>query len=662
MTLYFHRLRAINFFYVLIYICWKENKLPPKTNIYYVDISRSGYFLSWITKKFLKNRFLIENLSFSLTDIKEESGELTRIQIVREELFKFNEKVISSNIYQGIKRKSQLSSTQEYYIQKEILDGTILEKDSVSRILYVLAVVSKHSNNLNLYSCFLVLDKYPWESIISDLASKKNIQVLSVSKFNFSDGLVKFARSFPKLYNILKAIKSKKNQPLKLEKPPLENYLFLDGRGDISLENDIYNSDFFWQVDSHFPKQNIAYLCKSKAERSYISDYGSYAVDGLPYLRDLIFSKNKLNLSKEHRSQETKKFTEIKNKYNTQYLYWHTLFRKNNIKIYLSWFKYDASHIVIKDAINSLGGLSVIWQIAFDGIQNFECKTYSDIVMSYSPFSLELEKRLDSKIRYNILTGYPKKYLNQILKPAAIDIRKNLISAGADYIVSVFDENSGDDKRWHTGHELQKENYIHIIEELLRNEKLGIIFKPKNPLTLKHRLGDASSLLDRAVATGRCKVFLDSGRYTSKIPPLLAALSSDLCIHGHLSAGTAGLESALAGVPTILIDREQSVHSKLRQLPHGIVRFNDWNEAIYAMNIYFQDNQINKEFGNWDSVLDDLDSFRDGLGSQRMGNYLNNLLEGMNSGMNKDQAMERAAEIYSNEWGVDKIRENRDIL
>jgi hypothetical protein len=35
------------------------------------------------------------------------------------------------------------------------------------------------------------------------------------------------------------------------------------------------------------------------------------------------------------------------------------------------------------------------------------------------------------------------------------------------------------DKRWHTGHELQQENYSVMLEEVIRTPWLGVIFKPK---------------------------------------------------------------------------------------------------------------------------------------------------------------------------------------
>ena len=79
----------------------------------------------------------------------------------------------------------------------------------------------------------------------------------------------------------------------------------------------------------------------------------------------------------------------------------------------------------------------------------------------------------------------------------------------------MFDENSVDDSRWHTGHDLQRAHYASCIYELLENPLIGFVFKPKNPKNLRERLGDVSILLDQAIQTGRCYLFDQESKYGS---------------------------------------------------------------------------------------------------------------------------------------------------
>ena len=60
-------------------------------------------------------------------------------------------------------------------------------------------------------------------------------------------------------------------------------------------------------------------------------------------------------------------------------------------------------------------------------------------------------------------------------------------------------------------------------------------------------------------------------------------------------------------------------------------------------------------FGDWSSVIDDLDPFRDGKAAYRMGTYLHWLMQGYEKGQDKDQIMYDAAERYKKEWGEDKV-------
>ena len=60
--------------------------------------------------------------------------------------------------------------------------------------------------------------------------------------------------------------------------------------------------------------------------------------------------------------------------------------------------------------------------------------------------------------------------------------------------------------------------------------------------------------------------------------------SSDLVIHSHLSAGTAAIECALEKIPTILIDREKILNSKLRELPKDEIYF-DFLKSLIKENL-----------------------------------------------------------------------------
>ena len=164
-----------------------------------------------------------------------------------------------------------------------------------------------------------------------------------------------------------------------------------------------------------------------------------------------------------------------------------------------------------------------------------------------------------------------------------------------------------------------------------------------------------TGFLEQAEKTGRCFVYESSGRHSTNAPPILAGLSADICIHGHLCAGTASLECALEGLPTLLIDREGSPYSKLYDLPEGKVVFKDWPSAIEATLEHFNTPEGIAGFGDWSSIINDLDPFRDGKAAYRMGTYLQWLIEGFENNLDREVIMANAAERYKKQWGEDKV-------
>ena len=50
------------------------------------------------------------------------------------------------------------------------------------------------------------------------------------------------------------------------------------------------------------------------------------------------------------------------------------LFRHHNVKIHLTWFDNNSSHMAIADAMKAYGGVSSIWQTSFYGTKILSVK------------------------------------------------------------------------------------------------------------------------------------------------------------------------------------------------------------------------------------------------------------------------------------------------
>jgi hypothetical protein len=632
---------------------------PRFNTIFFIDTSFFSNFFLIPVMKFCGLK--VNQLDFKMIEVVDKNHESVRLRIHRVDLFNFYRSIEKSSAYKALFHKSWQQNNFVDYIHKNLVNNLSLTSTplygSVSRTLFKINVLKWHADKLRINEIIYVTGHLPWLNLFQEYANQFNI-IIHTSRTNFFSrfNIKNYIRSKPLLYKWVKNLKYKSKVNANILND--ENIkLFYDGRGDINLNNNGMHSDFFWQQNSDFQRKNVLIKHFSEDERVYLQSNSVSSINEGIYSDDIGFKKNQklqINYSKEFKV-EYKLIKSMLNDYDLDKFFSESLFRKFGVKIFMTWDRYTSSHIPLGDAIRDNGGIAVNYQLAFDGYGDVESLVNSDIVFSFSQFSADADQKLQAKIKYNVIIGYPKDYAASLLKDNASELREKMKAKGAKKIVLVLDENSDEDSRWHTGHELQRENYRFILEKVLKVPWLGVIFKPKRIIDLRLRLGPVADLLEKVEATGRCYIYENPARYTTIAPPILAGLSSDICIGAHLSGGTAALECALQGIPTLLIDRERVPYSKLSELPKGKVVFQDWPSTIDAIMEHFKSDIGTPGFGDWTPIIDDLDPFRDGLAAFRMGTYLKWLIEGFQNNLDREVIMTNAAKRYKKKWGADKV-------
>jgi len=260
--------------------------------------------------------------------------------------------------------------------------------------------------------------------------------------------------------------------------------------------------------------------------------------------------------------------------------YWARVLEHCRAKVFLTWFKYTADHCAIAEAARRTGGLFAVYQRSYEGNPSTQTAVVADLAFGFSRHAAAVERESGSVIDCYVVTGYLGDHRFPLVRPAAGDLRRSLRESGAEFIVAYFDEASFPDPRWGVGVERTRANYAFLLERVLRDARLGLVLKPKTPRTLRARLGAVAEMLDRAVATGRCRV-VEEGLLQGAAPPVQAARAADVAIHESVAAGTAAIEAALAGVPTLIIDHDGWSISPLYRLGMGAVIFTEW-DALWA--------------------------------------------------------------------------------
>jgi hypothetical protein len=331
--------------------------------------------------------------------------------------------------------------------------------------------------------------------------------------------------------------------------------------------------------------------------------------------------------------------------------FWEEAFGSQNLRLYITWYRNTQTHCAMADAMEQVGGVTAVYQRSYETHPSVETTTAADIMFAFGPGSAWIESESGSSIPYYLSVGYLGDHRFPLLRESARLIRRQLEAAGARRIVAFGDENSRDDARWHTGHDLERDNYGFLLERLLAEPDIGLVIKPKTPHSLRRRLGPVAKLLAAAESTGRCIVFQQGGRMQGAYPPAAAALAADVMIHGHLNAVTAGLDAALAGVPTLLVDRVGWHASPLYELGVGRVVFTDWNSLWQACREQWNWPGRADGFGDWGQVLDRIDPFRDGRAAERMGSVIGWLIEGFRAGLPRETVMADAVQRFAERWG-----------
>ena len=601
-------------------------------------------------------------------DIYDE-GELVRLRIERKDLYDFVESLKKTKEFKTLTNNISQNHILEY-ILRTIQGGPIFFLSSPARLLFLIEIAKWLKSNNNIENeTYLWTFKRPWFWVYQNIAREINIKLNGFGKsnetlvvrpkshkhtkqkFTFYIKLIKniiinYTFLHQVYFNYTFKIKEKDKNYKKFKQNGPKIFLVSRGElnGNTNFDKDSgKNSDYFW-INKSFNNLNDVFITlNDKSSLKRFKDH-SLNITAAPFKFENGFNFPTINNSSFKLFSERKQLNEILLEYKRQYIEWKSIFNKYNIKIVFSWDRFSHTHMAVNNAIRDLGGISVTWQLGFLGHEMQDAQVSSDIFLAYSKHSVDVEKKQRAKVKFFFITGITRNETSKEMKELALDLRHKILNNGAKKIITVIDEGATQGNKWHTGPELQIQTYKKTIQELFKNNKLGLIFKPKNFTNLETILGSDYSLLKEAEKTGRCIILRDH-----KI--LFASLASDLCIHSHLCAGTAALETALHNIPTLLIDREGDPKNILHKLPKGRVVFSNWDDTISVINENFNELGENPIIGNWDSIIKELDHFNDNNGSMRTGEIMEKLFELSKKNLDRDNILYETSQWYSKKWG-----------
>ena len=544
-------------------------------------------------------------------------------------------------------------------------------------LLMFFAAVFYAKNRSCQYKIIFLIDKRPWIKELTFFAKSRGIDIIEINPllnlskkyliYQISNNkyLVTFVRNIRNIINYITHNPWKNKRLLDLQS------IWRNSEGPtifIDLVMQLFDSSRFWK-SSKLSKKSIIFVCAghkiNQSELEKIRNNGmnfialsKFVWDGLDafYFYHIFKTQADDFNSSGILSWESKIIKYNKYRYCVEQIYWADLFNKCNTKIYATVHKWSNHHIPASEAINGLGGISVLWQSSFYETMSLNASVNTILYFAYSTKILQVEKLNNSQIKYLVAVGYVFDFNFSRAKEKSKNIENYLRRNNVKKIISIFDGGSYADERWGVGNTSIQEDYQFILEKVLENSWLGLIIKAKKPGSLRKRLGDVSFLLEAAVKTGRC-FFTESTDNEDKnesMRPAEVAYASDIAIHFCMYAGSAGLEAALTNTPTLLLDKYNLAYSQFYKLEKGKVVFNDLTTMWDVIFGHFMKKPIPR-LGDWSPIINDFDSFRDGKASERIRTYLHWMNQGFKQGLKRDVILADTAERYGKQWGFDKV-------
>jgi hypothetical protein len=667
MNYYIEKLQFHTFFKYTFFNSLKATKTPRQRICYfYIDGKQSRLLAILLGKN------VIQRMNFRFDEIRDSSRTTIGWKITHSYLQNVLDMILSDPEYKELFQSNVYHSPHFLLFTKKEIANT-LTQDSFSTLWSTLLKIhacdfyNRKLQNSSADSVVFLLEQRLWKNSLLKYAENLGLKLIwNNPAFSFKNFIKKQKYNRPITFSLIEHLVGKKSSRLPI-KPSKSLKIAIESIGVFNLKQKELFSDLAYFHQSELPPESVLLYINSHAiTTEQFDDVTSAKIDivalrndacnnfGIPVFSPTVRRNNKhLNIEKKYKKTEEGKFIQYQiKKYDYLKNYWLEFFAKTNSKIHFTHFRWNNSHIPKTDALNALGGISALWQMSYFDLPSPVLAVSADVLFSFSQNNILLEKKHGSLIQYHVATGYPGDYRFKLLKPGAEKIRNQLRANGAKKIIAFFDENSSSEERWTIGNSTACAEYGYLLEKVIENPWLGVVFKPKKPHTLLKRLNDISELMDTAMATGRCHFFMAE---SSGIPPAVAALASDVAIHGAVWAATAGLEAALCGIPTLLMDHDNWHYSQLNQLGLNRVIFHDWDTLWKTLTNHWNTKNGIEGLGSWEPLLNQLDPFRDGKAAERMGTYLHWLIKGYEQGLKKETVLSDAAERYCKLWGQDKI-------
>ena len=629
-------------FYVL-------KNLNKSSQIYYISCTSFGKILIKILDKL---SLPLKKISWNNNDIKDKNGTKIFTKVKKIDKFKFSSNILNK-VLQNFENSQKIDKYFMIYLSLLLPNLKIINnKYLVQQILVSISTLDQIFSNKTNKLIFLIPKNF-YDEFFLDYAKSKNIEIKFLNNFFYLEKFIVLIKTFLSNFGFIQNLARGQifNRKKNIIKKNLNCTIVLEDSFQINKPGELLsdelnqNSDIYY-VDRYHKLTNNEIIDYKAKKINFIHLNKKFKSKEFPVFFTK-FKNKKFNLQFKKENDVNILINYLYIQYSFEKIFWKNLFNKLNAKIYLSSNSTHPHSAAAASAMNEIGGVSVGFIISFVEKNDFEQGI--DVFNIFFSFSMNLKKLLPqySGLKYIIKAGYVGDYKFKKVKANAQKIKNKISHNGAEIIIGFFDQGSSSNNSHDLGHEPSRNGYKFLFTKLIENKWMGLVIKPKKPGRLREKLGPVYELMVEAINTNRCHVY--TGHHLFHVKnfeniPAETAYASDICIHDHLISATAGLEAALVGKPTLLFDYYHYFESNFYNKNLNIV-FNDWNKLWKEIENW-RSNKKKTNLGTWESIMDEIDNFRDLKTNERISKYVNDLKTKLNGGYKSSEAINYANEKF----------------
>ena len=528
-------------------------------------------------------------------------------------------------------------------------------------------IKNKSNNFTKINTKLFLIEKYLKDYLIQNNIKFFSSTDLNIIKIKFSV-ISKNIRLFfkRKILNLFK----KKNLPIKYNYKIGVSYsegINLDNRSDLFFFNKsiikpddiILYFEYYGLLNKHQKRKDLL-KTTNKLGINIVNAWEFDDISEVEFFTTIINKLKKIDIS----TPEEITLLKISLKLIKEVKFWYLFFKKFNIKIHLDpvdnvqlAFKNEGANPIAKKlALDKLDSCSIGKLRSHPEEVKYNNLTYPyDVFFAPSKSSIDRIKKTDNNnFKYSIISGFAynpftsnnineigeikhffkkhnKKFIILLLDNAHDENKNNIVQQMPTHLISNF--------------------YNILLNKLSTDNDIGIIIKNKRLSHIKN-LRDIYPKVLELQKKGTCYLVQNPFQ---KIPNLYASIS-DLIIavsRVYPSALIDSIQSKKLSVFCDLFDLEL-IEKEFYKFGKNKSIFKNPQDLANKI-LQFKNGKTDHKFGDWSNHKNIFDPYQDNLGNERIGKYINYLLDGFKNQLSSSEAMLFANTEFIKDWGEDKI-------